>query len=33
MSNLELDFRDARNLRIKAEEILKEKQEKDMPVI
>jgi PAS domain-containing protein len=33
MSHHELDFRDARNLRIKAEEILNEKQEKDVPVI
>ena len=33
MSNHEIDFTDARNLRIKAEEILKEKQEKEMPVI
>jgi PAS domain-containing protein len=33
MSHHELDFTDARNLRIKAEEILKEKQKKDIPVI
>jgi len=33
MSNHELDFTDARELRIKAEEILKEKQEKNRPVI
>jgi PAS domain-containing protein len=33
MSNQELDFTDARSLRIKAEEKLKEKLEKDNPVI
>jgi hypothetical protein len=33
MSHHEIDFTDARDLRIKAEEILKEKQEKDKPVI
>jgi PAS domain-containing protein len=33
MSNDELDFTDARNLRIKAEEILKEKQEMETQVI
>jgi PAS domain-containing protein len=33
MSNHELDFTDARNLRMKAEEKLKGKQEKDMPLI
>lgn len=33
MSNHEVDFSDARNLRIKAEEILKEKQERDKPVV
>ena len=33
MSPHELDFTDARNLRVKAEEILKDKLEKDMPVI
>ena len=32
MSNHELDFKNARELRIKAEEKLKEKQEKNMPV-
>ena len=33
MSNHEPDIRDVRNLRIKAEEMLKEKQGKDIPVI